>query len=83
MLSDAVVVGAVAAALSWDDRANWLTAIAFGLVLIGVTRRTGDRRFLFVAAAVVLVATVLAWGDLMGWRIGGPWPSNGGSRRSG
>jgi hypothetical protein len=64
MLRDTVVVGAVAAALSWGDRANWLTAIAFCLALIGVTRRTGDRRFLFVAGATVLAATVLAWGDL-------------------
>jgi hypothetical protein len=71
--SDAVVVGAVAAALSWGDRANWLTAIAFCLALIGVTRRTGDRRYLFVAGATVLGATVLAWGDLTAlgdaWRL--------------
>jgi hypothetical protein len=73
MLRDAVVVGAVAAALSWGDRANWLTAIAFCLALIGVTRRTGDRRFLFVAGATVLGATVLAWSDLIAlgesWRL--------------
>jgi hypothetical protein len=71
MLRDAVVVGAVAAALSRGDRANWLTAIAFCLALIGVTRRTGDRRFLFVAGATVLAATVLAWGDLTA--IGDTW----------
>ncbi len=73
MLTDAAAVGVVAAALSWGDRANWLAAIAFGLVLIGVTRRTNDRRFLVVAAATVLAATVLAWGDLMAltetWRL--------------
>ena len=65
MLTDAAVVGAVAAALSWGDRANWLTVIAFGLALIGVARRTGDRRFVYVAILTVLAATVLAWGDLM------------------
>ncbi len=50
MLTDAAVVGAVATALSWGDRANWLTVIAFGLALIGVARRTSDRRFVYVAA---------------------------------
>jgi hypothetical protein len=73
MLTDAIVIGAIAAALSLGDRANWLTAIAFAFALIGVTRRTNDRRFLFVAAATVLAATVLAWGDLMAlaetWRM--------------
>ena len=72
-LTDAAAVGVVAAALSRGDRANWLAAIAFALVLLGVTRRTSDRRFLVVAVATVLAATVLAWGDLMAlaetWRM--------------